>query len=67
MNPLVIKYTKFFDSVTGKEVVIRGVDYYPRSNHGDLNHNSLDLLTDEYSHIWERDIVYMKQLGINAV
>ena len=45
LNPIVIKGFKFFDSVSGEEVSIRGIDYYPRPNQGDLNHNSLDLFT----------------------
>ena len=67
MNPAVIKGYKFFDSITRKEIVIRGIDYYPRPNAGDLNHNSMDLYTEEYRHIWERDIQYFEQLGINAI
>jgi hypothetical protein len=67
LNPLVIKYTKFFDSVTGNEVLIKGVDYYPRPNHGDLNKNSLDLFSNLHSNIWERDMVYLKALGVNAI
>lgn len=67
LNPLVIKGTKFFDSATGDEVVIRGVDYYPRPNAGDLNANSIDLFTETHAHVWQRDIPYLQALGINAI
>ena len=67
LNPIQVQGYKFFDSVTGQEFVVRGIDYYPRPNQGDLNHNSLDLFTAEHRHIWERDIPYMEELGVNAV
>jgi 1,3-beta-glucanosyltransferase GAS5 len=67
LNPLIIKGTKFFDSVTEEEVVIRGVDYYPRPNAGHLNQNSLDLFTTQHSSIWKRDVRHLKDLGINAI
>ncbi|GAX10076.1 hypothetical protein FisN_2Lh345 [Fistulifera solaris] len=58
---------KFFDSHTGEEFVVRGIDYYPRPNYGDLNHNSLDLFSSQYRHIWERDVVYLQNLKVNVV
>ena len=67
LNPLEIKGYKFFDSLTGEEVIIKGIDYYPRPNHGNLNQNSMDYFTEEYSHIWQRDIPYFQFLGVNAV
>lgn len=67
LNPLIVKGTKFFDSVTGDEVVIKGVTYYPRPNDGYLNRNSFDFFTSQYKSIWERDIPYLQALGINAV
>lgn len=67
LNPLVIKGYKFFDSVTGEEVIIKGIDYYPRPNQGDLNHNSVDYFTQEHSHIWKRDIPFFQELGVNAI
>lgn len=67
LNPLEIKGYKFFDSQTREEVVIKGVDYYPRPNKGDLNHNSMDYYTDEFRNIWERDIPYFQELGVNAI
>jgi Glucanosyltransferase len=71
-EPVTIVGTKFFRSNSSpdeeEEFVIRGIDYYPRPNHGDkLNHNSLDLFTDEYLHIWERDIPFLRELGVNAI
>lgn len=67
LSPIEIQAYKFFDSSTGQELVVKGIDYYPRPNKGDLNVNSLDLFTDEHRHIWERDIPYLQELGVNAV
>ena len=67
LNPLIIKGYKFFDSVTGDEIVIRGIDYYPRPTAGDLNQNSHDFYTDEHRRIWERDIPFLERLGVNAI
>lgn len=67
MNPVVIKGYKFFDSVTGEEIVIRGIDYYPRPNSGPYNRNSVDFYSEDYRHVWERDIPYLQQLGVNAI
>lgn len=68
LAPIEVKGYKFFDSSTGEEVLIRGIDYYPRPNTGkELNHNSMDLFTAEHRHIWERDIPYLQKLNVNAV
>jgi hypothetical protein len=67
MNPVTIKGYKFFDSMSGEEVVFRGIAYNPRPNNGTLNHNSMDFYTAEHSHLWQRDLKYLKQLGVNAV
>jgi len=67
LNPIEIKGYKLFDSITGEEFVVRGIDYYPRPNHGDLNHNSLDLFGETNHSIWERDISYLQELGVNAI
>lgn len=67
LAPLEIKGYKFFDSETGCEVVVRGIDYYPRPNSGDLNRNSLDLFTEGHRNIWERDIPFLQELGVNAI
>ncbi len=67
LNPIEIRGYKFFDTVTGHEFRIRGIDYYPRPNMGDLNRNSIDYFTEEHRHIWERDLPYLQQLGVNAI
>ncbi|PRP78421.1 1,3-beta-glucanosyltransferase gel3 [Planoprotostelium fungivorum] len=54
-NPLVIKGRKFFDSVTKNQFYIKGVDYQP----------SADPIADITG--LQRDIPYMKQLGINTI
>jgi len=67
LAPAVIKGYKFFNSVTGENILVKGIDYYPRPNHGKLNLNNVDLFTEEYRHIWERDIKVFVDLGINAL
>ncbi|GLD95311.1 hypothetical protein PINS_up003955 [Pythium insidiosum] len=66
-NPLVIKNYKFYDSVTGKYFGVRGVDYYPRPNAGELDVNNHDFFTDDHEHIWGPDISYLAAVGANAV
>jgi 1,3-beta-glucanosyltransferase GAS5 len=67
LNPVMIKGFKFFDTVTKKELWIQGVDYNPRPNQGLLDRDSIDLFTDRYRNVWQRDLPYLKQLGVNAV
>ena len=67
VDPIIIKGYKFFNSRTGENVLIKGIDYYPRPNEGVLNQNSVDFFTEEYRHIWERDIKEFKELGLNAI
>ncbi|CAB9522078.1 3-beta-glucanosyltransferase [Seminavis robusta] len=67
LNPVEIKGYKFFDSGSGDEFVVRGIAYDPRPNSGALNRNSVDYFTEEHRNIWERDIPYLKSLGVNAV
>ena len=67
LNPLDIQGKKFFDTGSLEEVVIKGIDYYPRPNSGRLNHNSVDYYTEEHRNIWERDIPYFEELGVNAI
>ena len=67
LPPIEIQNYKFFDTATGEEFVVKGIAYYPRPNTGDLNANSVDLFTNEHSDIWERDIPYLQELGVNAV
>ena len=67
LPPIVIKGYKFFNSETGENVLIKGIDYYPRPNTGDLDVNNFDFFTEEFRHIWERDISHFVELGVNAV
>ncbi|TMW62430.1 hypothetical protein Poli38472_005048 [Pythium oligandrum] len=66
-NPLVIKGYRFFDSVTGEYVGMRGVNYYPRTNTGALDANNLDLFSDKFKHIWERDLPQFAALNANSI
>eukprot|EP00551_Chaetoceros_affinis_P010715 CAMPEP_0203673534 /NCGR_PEP_ID=MMETSP0090-20130426/12879_1 /ASSEMBLY_ACC=CAM_ASM_001088 /TAXON_ID=426623 /ORGANISM="Chaetoceros affinis, Strain CCMP159" /LENGTH=636 /DNA_ID=CAMNT_0050539213 /DNA_START=257 /DNA_END=2167 /DNA_ORIENTATION=+ len=66
-DPIITKGYKFFNSRTGANVLIKGIDYYPRPNAGDLNINSADYFTNDYEHIWRRDIPQFVALGINAI
>jgi 1,3-beta-glucanosyltransferase GAS5 len=66
--PAEVHGKKFFDSYTGKYLPIKGISYYPRPNEGELTvTNSIDYFTEEYRHIWERDIEQFKALNVNAV
>jgi len=67
LDPIAIKGYKFFNSRTGENVLIKGIDYYPRPNAGDLDVNSVDYFTEEHRHIWERDIPQFQALGVNAI
>ncbi|EGZ17174.1 hypothetical protein PHYSODRAFT_331188 [Phytophthora sojae] len=66
-NPIVIKNYKMFDSNTGDYFAVKGVDYYPRPNSGELNVNNYDFFTDDDSSIWKDDIAYLAEAGANAV
>ena len=66
--PIVIKGKKFFNSETGEYVPIKGIDYYPRPNAGELGEGgSRDYFSEELRHIWERDIEQFKALNVNAI
>ena len=67
LPPIEIQHYKFFASDSGEEFIVKGIDYYPRPNAGELNANSVDLFTNEHRHIWERDIPYLQDLGVNAI
>ena len=67
LDPVSIKGYKFFNSRTGENILIKGIDYYPRPNAGELDTNSVDFFTEEYRHIWERDIPQFQALGLNAI
>ncbi|KAJ1728516.1 1 3-beta-glucanosyltransferase gel4 [Coemansia sp. Benny D160-2] len=62
IDPLVIKGSKWFNSKTGEQFFIKGVDYQP-----DITSTSsyLDPLADKT--ICTRDVPYLKDLGVNAV
>ncbi|EEY61025.1 glycoside hydrolase, putative [Phytophthora infestans T30-4] len=56
-----------FDSNTGDYFAVKGVDYYPRPNSGELNVNNYDFFSDDNSSIWKDDIAYLAEAGVNAV
>ncbi|EEY67007.1 glycoside hydrolase, putative [Phytophthora infestans T30-4] len=66
-NPVIIKGNRFFDSVTGDYFAIRGVNYYPRPNTGPLDKNNLDLFSNEFKHIWQRDVPQFAALEANVI
>jgi len=66
--PAILRGKKFFNSVTGEYIPIKGIDYYPRPNAGTLAQtNSIDFFTDEYRSLWEADIALFQELNINVV
>ncbi|RLN98451.1 hypothetical protein BBJ28_00025085, partial [Nothophytophthora sp. Chile5] len=67
VNPIVIKGNRFFDSVTGAYFPVRGVNYYPRPNAGPLDANNLDLFSNDFQHIWQRDLPQFTALSANAI
>lgn len=67
LPPLEFHGNQFFNSETGESVRLKGIAYYPRPNAGLLNLNGVDFFHEEYRSLWEADIEYMKELGINAV
>lgn len=66
-NPITMRGYKMFDAKTGKYFTVKGVDYYPRPNAGELNVNNYDFFTDDHEHIWGPDIENFAALGANAV
>ncbi|RLN56408.1 hypothetical protein BBJ29_006269 [Phytophthora kernoviae] len=66
-NPIVIKNYKMFDANTGEYFAVKGVDYYPRPNSGELDVNNYDFFTDDNSSIWTDDVKYLAEAGANAV
>lgn len=68
INPIVVKGNRLFDAVTGEFFPIKGIAYYPRPNDGLLSEsNSIDFFTDAYAHIWQADIPYLENLGVNTI
>jgi len=58
IDPIIIKGNKFFNSVSGNQFYVIGVDYAPSTS-------TPDPLADTTS--LNRDIPYFKQLGINTI
>ena len=68
LHPAIIKGNRFFDSVTGEYIPIKGIAYYPRPNDGELSvSNSVDFFTEEFRDLWEVDIQNFERLGVNTV
>ncbi|KAI9473554.1 MAG: Glucanosyltransferase-domain-containing protein [Benjaminiella poitrasii] len=63
LNPIVIKGSKFFDSVTKDQFFIKGVAYQPRGQWS--NNSTTDPLTDLKA--CERDAKLMAELGTNVL
>jgi 1,3-beta-glucanosyltransferase GAS5 len=66
-NPIAIKNYKMYDAKTGLYFGVKGIDYYPRPNAGELNENNIDLFTDDRAAIWGPDIEHLAAAGANAV
>jgi hypothetical protein len=67
-GPAVLKGKKFFDSVTGDYIPIKGIAYYPRPNEGYLSpYHSVDYFNMEFKDLWEADVDHFKDLGINTI
>ncbi|KAL3667173.1 hypothetical protein V7S43_008109 [Phytophthora oleae] len=66
-NPVIIKGNRFFNSVTGDYFAVRGVNYYPRPNAGPIDMNNLDLFSNDFQHIWGRDLPQFTALGANVI
>ena len=69
LNPLVLKGKRFFDSITGQYVPIKGIAYYPRPNTGSLSRasNNVDFYSDDFRELWQQDIGHMNELGVNLI
>ncbi|KAF9160378.1 1,3-beta-glucanosyltransferase gas1 [Actinomortierella ambigua] len=61
LNPITIKGTKFFDSVTKDQFFIKGVAYQPRTLHSEV----IDPLAKPAD--CKRDFELMKALGLNTI
>lgn len=66
LPPLTI-YQKHFYAIDGTFVPLHGVAYYPRTNAGSLNLPSLDLYTNDFANIWERDLPILASLNTNVI
>ncbi|ORX83639.1 hypothetical protein K493DRAFT_239885 [Basidiobolus meristosporus CBS 931.73] len=61
INPLIIKGSKFFDSVTGDQFYIKGVAYQPSGQTGANKDPLANIQT------CTRDIAYFQDLGLNTI
>ena len=66
--PAILQGNKIFVETTGEYLPIKGINYYPRPNAGDLVlGNSQDFYTEAFRSTWERDIAQFRALNINAI
>eukprot|EP01119_Soliformovum_irregulare_P012526 TRINITY_DN325_c0_g1_i2.p1 TRINITY_DN325_c0_g1~~TRINITY_DN325_c0_g1_i2.p1 ORF type:complete len:559 (-),score=157.23 TRINITY_DN325_c0_g1_i2:61-1737(-) len=61
LNQIVRKGNLFFDSITGKQFWVKGVDYQPKNSIG----QNFDVLADPVT--INRDLPYLQALGLNAI
>ncbi|TDH66890.1 hypothetical protein CCR75_004141 [Bremia lactucae] len=66
-NPITVKGYKLFDLTTGDAFGVKGINYYPRPNAGELDTNNVDFFTDDHEEIWRPDIEHLAQAGANVV
>lgn len=74
LNPIVVKGTKFYDSVTKKRFMMKGIAYAPdkyfnpaAGGNPSLVSDGADLLDDAHESWWSRDIPHLQALGANVV
>lgn len=68
LGPPVVKGKRFFDSISGEYIPIKGIAYYPRPNAGELSESdSIDYYAETYRHIWESDVDSFQELAINTI
>jgi hypothetical protein len=66
--PAAFSGKKIFNSWSGEYLPVKGINYYPRPNEGELTDtNSIDYYTEQYRSIWERDLAEFQALRINAI
>lgn len=68
LGPPVVQGKRFFDSISGNYIPVKGMAYYPRPNAGELaDSDSVDYFSEQYRYIWEPDLQNFKELGINTL
>ena len=65
--PIEIRGKHFYRVDSGTYVPIKGITYYPRPNAGINDANNIDFFTEEYRHVWERDIPQLQAAHVNAI